>query len=458
MPPGRAQPLATHFATVCVAAGVALLLSGSLPWTAAGLEAVSIGFWLWSRDSRDAGEQLARWAWLRRPATALWLAAGLAAVLPAGPGAMVAAPGPPLLTAALPASARDPWLPLRALEAFAVLWAGLELLGASPTNRPYPDLPGPRGGLGPWLTALLPGAGFLVLWRLLPVWTVAPLVREIATLALVFGAGVAVLRAYVRRTWSASLRWLAVADCAVAALLVPVADVPPWSALLLWVGAFGGRLVALAGELHGAVIRRGHDVARLWRYATWLASTCLTWPLLVALGFRGGRIEPIAFALLALPVALATSLALRRPAEAPERRLAPRVDPVRGASLAGAVIVLLTGPAALVTAWWRGFEASFPGAIVALLPSLVAFLPRAAAPVPAADAEPAAEAPRWARELAVSVFRGLTAFERQLSGAIGALLRGLGAPARDLHTGDAQEYLLFLVGVALLALAIPLLR
>ena len=32
------------------------------------------------------------------------------------------------------------------------------------------------------------------------------------------------------------------------------------------------------------------------------------------------------------------------------------------------------------------------------------------------------------------------------------------APLRDLHTGDAQEYLLFLVGLAVLALVLPLLR
>jgi hypothetical protein len=32
------------------------------------------------------------------------------------------------------------------------------------------------------------------------------------------------------------------------------------------------------------------------------------------------------------------------------------------------------------------------------------------------------------------------------------------APSRDLHTGDAQEYLLFLVGLSVLALVLPLLR
>jgi hypothetical protein len=43
-----------------------------------------------------------------------------------------------------------------------------------------------------------------------------------------------------------------------------------------------------------------------------------------------------------------------------------------------------------------------------------------------------------------------------------ALLARLGraslAPTRDVHTGDAQEYLLFLVGLSVLALLIPVLR
>ena len=62
------------------------------------------------------------------------------------------------------------------------------------------------------------------------------------------------------------------------------------------------------------------------------------------------------------------------------------------------------------------------------------------------------------RDFALSVFRLVVTLERQLAAAVGALLRGLGAPARDLHTGDAQEYLLFLVGLSVLSLLLPLLR
>ena len=57
-----------------------------------------------------------------------------------------------------------------------------------------------------------------------------------------------------------------------------------------------------------------------------------------------------------------------------------------------------------------------------------------------------------------SVFRSVTWFEGRLAAALGALLRARRRAARELHTGDAQEYLLFLVGVSVLALLLPLLR
>jgi hypothetical protein len=62
------------------------------------------------------------------------------------------------------------------------------------------------------------------------------------------------------------------------------------------------------------------------------------------------------------------------------------------------------------------------------------------------------------RATAASIFRGLVASERRLVAALAASLRMLVSPLRDLHTGHAQEYLLFLVGVAVLALLLPLLR
>ena len=52
----------------------------------------------------------------------------------------------------------------------------------------------------------------------------------------------------------------------------------------------------------------------------------------------------------------------------------------------------------------------------------------------------------------------MTAFERRIVDTLGGALRAVVAPMRDLHTGDAQEYLLFLVGLSVLALVLPFLR
>jgi len=65
---------------------------------------------------------------------------------------------------------------------------------------------------------------------------------------------------------------------------------------------------------------------------------------------------------------------------------------------------------------------------------------------------------RSSRYLALVLFHGVLAFERSLRSLLGRVALALGAPARDLHTGDAQEFLLFLTGVAVLAVVLPLLR
>lgn len=424
---------------------------------AIGLELIASSFWMWSRLAADRDEQLMRWGWLRRPAMALWLAVMLHAALP--PPRAFPTPdvdSTPVLVAPPSAAERDPLAPLRALEALAVLWAGLELLAALPLSRPYPDLTGPAPGQGPWQTALLPSAGFLVLLRLAPLWSAGPLVREVATLVLLFSAALAVLRAYSRRAWTASLRWLATYDSLLGALLLATNAVPPAVALLLWTGACGGRLMALAAEMRGATTRRGPDLVRLWRLAGWMAGASLAWPLLVVVGFTGGRFHPVEFIVLAAPVFLASSLGLRRIVEAPERRALARRDPARALSVLGAITTLASGPLALFLAWWQGFEASWPSGAVALLPAVLGAWPRA--PRLVAGVEPAAAAGTSARDFAISAFRAVTAFEKALADAVGGVARAVGAPARDLHTGDAQEYLLFLVGVAVLALILPLLR
>ena len=84
----------------------------------------------------------------------------------------------------------------RLVEAAAVVWAGLELLAALPLARAFSDLPGPFLGMRPWLPALLPAAGFAVLWRHSRHWIDVPEARSVAIVLLMITAVLAVLRAY----------------------------------------------------------------------------------------------------------------------------------------------------------------------------------------------------------------------------------------------------------------------
>ena len=63
-----------------------------------------------------------------------------------------------------------------------------------------------------------------------------------------------------------------------------------------------------------------------------------------------------------------------------------------------------------------------------------------------------------ARSVATLAYRGILGIERRLIALLARVARLLLAPSRDLHTGDAQEYLLFLIGLSVVALFLPLLR
>ena len=449
----------------CASLGVVLLTFPGLAWAALGLELMALAFWLWARALPDRTEQLARWSWLRRPAMALWLAAALFLALPELKLVFAPVPAPPPLDVFIPPAflpapppmTRDPMLLLRTIASLAVLWAGLELMAALPLSRPFPDLSGPARGVGPWVTALLPVTGFLVLWRQASLWTVAPLVREVAALALMFAAVLAALRAYSRRSLTATLRWLVVYDSTLASLLVARDVFSGEIAALLWLGTAGGRLIALAAELGGRAVRRGPTLTKLWRVAGWLAGTCLSWPLLADIAFADGHFRVVEYFVIAISVCIASALWLKRNVEAPERRAIARAeDRAPRLSRIGAIATLFVGPLALIWAWWRGFDTSWAAAGLALVPSLFAWWP-----VRRMQGDPeATEAtePGGTRDFALSTFRAVTLIERQIAAAVGGVARALGAPARDLHSGDAQEYLLFLVGVAVLALLLPVLR
>lgn len=465
----RLPALPSRYAgAACASIGVLLLMLPGVAWAALGLELMALAFWLWARSLPDRGDQLARWGWLRRPAMALWLAAALFAALPELRLVFAPVPAPPPLDVFIPPAflpapppmTRDPMLLLRTIASLAVLWAGLELMAALPLSRPFPDLSGPARGVGPWVTALLPVTGFLVLWRQASLWTVAPLVREIATLALMLATVLAALRAYSRRSLTAMLRWLVVYDSTLASMLVAREVVSGEVAALLWLGTAGGRLIALAAELGGQAARRGPALTRLWRVAGWLAGMSLAWPLLASVAFEDGHFRWVEYTVIAAPVFLANALWLKRVVEAPERRaLARPEDRAPRVSRVGAIATLLVGPVTLVWAWWRGFDMTWTSTGLALLPSMLAWWPvRRIHEEVAEDSPQDSTPPGGTRDFALSTFRAVTLIERQIAAAVGGVARALGAPARDLHSGDAQEYLLFLVGVAVLALLLPVLR
>lgn len=428
---------------VCAVALLLLILIPNRLGGAFGLELLATAFWIWARSAPDRDTQIPRWAWLRRPAGAMWLATAVSAV-------RESTLLPPRVSSLL-----------GGIEALAVLWAGLELLAALPLERPYSDRAGPLLTIGPWLPVLLPAAGFFVLWRHAPAWAAVAGIRDPVLILLVLTALLASLRAFGRQRWVASLRWLAVGDSALAAVLLARAALPREITLVLWVAACGGRAALLAGELRGASTRRRWSVWTLWRFSGWAASAALAWPVLVDLGFgRGASWIRVLAVLIAAAVALSSWVSVRRFVEAPERRAMPRRELTLPLSSITALATLVTAAFGLVLVWWSGFQAPGLQPVFASLPMLIGG--GAAWWLSRPDTKLAAErAEQWGtrtRGVAQTMAGVLLTIERWPVRGVLAIGRALLAPARDLHTGTAQEYLLFLVALGVLALVLPLLR
>jgi hypothetical protein len=317
--------------------------------------------------------------------------------------------------------------------------------------RSFADLPGPLRNARPWLPSALPAAGFAVLWGHASAWTGATLVREIAIVLLVVTAWLGALRAFTRRPLPPTLRWLLVTDCALAALLVALQLVHPLVSLLLWLGAWGGRAFLLASELSGQASRRGAMRSALWRTASLVSTTALAWPALITFALApGGRASLLHFMATAVPVILSTAITSRRIVEAPERRSIMRAQGAFGLVHATGLGILALGPIALLMAWWGGFEVSPTAGAIGLLPAALGLL----------LGQRRAEVPglKRAREWARALYRFVVGRERWLVSFVWGVARGASAPLRDLHAGDAQEYLLFLLGVAVFALLLPVLQ
>jgi hypothetical protein len=424
-------------AAFCLA-GLALLGWPSLLAVALGVELLATAFWWWARATTHPEEQIQRWSWLRRPAAALWLAFTIQRVIP------TLSFVPSVFTWDVPAV-------LKWLQSLAVVWAGLELLAALPLARTYADVPGPLIAMRPWLPALLPSTGFVVLWRLSPYWVAVPDVRNAAVVLLLLTVWLATLRALGRRQLAAGLRWLMVADGALAGVVVASGAVGSEVSFLLWLGTFGGRAFVLAGELRGAASRRGAQLSRLWRIAIWTASAALAWPLLASLAAAPQtRMRLFEYLSAAIPVALGVMVTVGRLVAAPERRLVVRRTPGFSLGHIAATLTFAIGPTALAIAGWTGFRPAW-------LPALLGVVPPLAGAAAAMLRRPAFLL-EGVRRAARFTSRGVLSRERGAVGLLAGLWQGMSAPVRDLHTGDAQEYLLFLVGVAVLALLLPLLQ
>lgn len=433
--------------------GVLCVLSLGLVWwaplygAALGLEMLAAAFWWWARFGADRDDQITRWAWLRRPAGALWIAAAAEAIL-AGAGLESSPADRSVIEVLL-------WI-----EALGVAWAGLELLAALPLARPFSDRAGPLPGIGAWLPVLLPAFGFLILWRHVPHWTSIPPVRTAALLLLLITALLAGLRAFSRRRMEASLRWLAVADSALAGALVATREVPLEVSLLLWLAAYGGRSALLAGEIRGSAPRRSPAASQLWRASGWIASACLSWPLVMALAFgQPGLAHPAWAVGAAIAVLLVAWTAVRRTTDLPERRKMVRREPALPITQLAASLTLIAGPAALLTAWWSGYDPPRTAGFISMAPAMLGGgLAWVRNQRPDVASQPMlGKLGQRLRAFASAAFVSVVGIEQRLVGLLRRIGFAIVAPTRDLHTGDAQEYLMFLVGLTVLALVLPLL-
>ena len=423
-------------APLLCAVGFALLATPWLLAAAFGIECLAAAFWLASRAAADADTQLRRWEWLRRPATALWLAM-----------AMRLLERTVLLDGAAPESLSV--LFVSGLGRLAVSWAGLDLLGALPGARTFSDRTGPLSGGTFRMPALLPAAGALVFLRHSSGWSFALVGVDGVQVVLLVAAFVAVLRAYGRQSWTRALRWLLVAECAIAALLATVSTVRVMVAIALWAAACGGVAMWLVAEHRGASLRRDPRLMALWRLAGWLSTSLLAAPLTLAY-LRGMRRHWGMAAGVMVVAGLVAWVIVRRPRPAPERRTMTRHSSVLPLNVVAALVTIAVGPASLAVAWGWGYRAPVSWALLALAPSLLGGLLALWSGVPG---------PRVAvRSVAQGLFRAVARGEHHLVVRVARLGRSLVSPLRDLHTGDAQEYLLFLVGLSVLMILLPILQ
>jgi hypothetical protein len=441
----------TRWAALLLGGGMAGIWLPNLGLDAVALECVVTAFWLWSRRAEDAELHVRRWSWLRRPAAALWLAFALAAVSGGGEAARVLRSDP------MEFGVREA---LQWGAALATWWCALELLSAPPFLRPYPDWIGPHARAGSWLPLVLPLCGLAAALRASRLWVGVPGLGPLLATLLLSGALLAVVRAFARPVWTGNLRWLACADASLAAALLALGRAPVAGVLLLLVAAFGTRALLLASEARGADMRRTRASRALWRFVSWLAGGGLAWAVGLELTDAGGGFAAVAMLVAPLVGALGAWITVRRLVAAPERRAHPRsagvpiVQFALGLGLtwcALAGLVLVGGRAIVAGGGWAAITLALLLGVAGAAPRL---MHRIGGPVVTAMGSVGGRS----RSLARAAYHALVRLVAAAVGMVGALGRALLMPLRDLHTGEAQEYLLLLLAFTVVAMVLPLLR
>ena len=232
----------------------------------------------------------------------------------------------------------------------------LELMAALPLVRPASVRPGPlQPPPGRGCRSCCPPPDSCCCGGTADYWGRVPEVRFAAAVLMIITAALAALRAFSRREWIVSLRWLVIVDSVLAGALVALRAVPDDAALLLWMAPAAATPCCSRANSGGGAWR-GDRPRRLWRLAVWVALASLSLPVLTALGFGPrGVAQPLLALVAAFAVAFAALVSVRRMAIEPERRTMVRRESAVPLAQLGAIGCLLAGPLGLLFSWWGGY-------------------------------------------------------------------------------------------------------
>jgi hypothetical protein len=213
--------------------------------------------------------------------------------------------------------------------------------------------------------------------------------------------------------------------------------------------------VLLWTEVRGATARRSAPLRAAWRLLGWATGAALGWAVVLSLALRGGALGVLGLAVTLAASGSAAGLAVARIQPATERRALPRRKEALPIAVTAGLALLWGAFAGAGRAWAGGLWAA--GGLVAGL-ALAGGAGHLATHLRREEpAERMARLGRAARNAARSSYEALVRFEHGAFGLLPRSAQGLLAPLRDLHTGDAQEYLMLLMALVAVALLLTFL-